>query len=294
MKAAVRVNALTLTGSGNKTLATMQRHGNRDDATSQKRRVREVEPIVYGSLDLQSAFDAHVKDCKMNASLKKPVMHALIQFPVNMPITPEFERLMLRLSVQFINERFGGRAAFAGRLDRDEAGRHTVDVFYSPKYTKVTKNRQGESVSTDWISTTKHGKEHCEKHRAEIMSRNDKGKFTTTPRSCGIALQTELHEFFAANGIELKPKVSKAGYGDDRAEVEAYKKLQDAKVSQEAQIDADREKIAEATVRVDSDMKAARVQMSMAETMMDVAESLEEKAKVDIVTAQSLTARVLK
>ena len=80
MKAAVRVNALTLTGSGNKTLATMQRHGLREDATSLKRRVREVAPLVYGSLDLQQAFEAHVKGCKMNASLKKPVLHALIQW----------------------------------------------------------------------------------------------------------------------------------------------------------------------------------------------------------------------
>lgn len=75
----------------------------------------------------------------MNAGLKRPAMHAIIQFPPQIRISEANERKMLQLAVQFINKTHGGDAVFAARLDRDEDGRHTVDVFYSPKYVKETK-----------------------------------------------------------------------------------------------------------------------------------------------------------
>ncbi|MEJ5143688.1 hypothetical protein, partial [Gluconobacter albidus] len=62
---------------------------------------------------------------------------------------------MLNEAVAFINASHGGRAVFRARLDRDEVGRHGVDVFYAPKYEKVT--RRGKVVE-DWISLSKFGK----------------------------------------------------------------------------------------------------------------------------------------
>lgn len=227
MKAMIRVNSLSLTGSGNKTLSAMERHGKRLDASAQKRRVRDVEPLVYGSLDLTEAYAAHVGDARMNAGLKRPAMHAIIKFPDEITITDKSEQKMLDLAVDFINRTHGGDAVFAARLDRDEAGQHVVDVFYAPKYEKATKDRKGNEVLQTWVSTSRHGKALCEKHRAEIMRRNDKKKFSTTPRSVGIALQAELHEYLTSRDFKLVPRQPKNSPLPDRLETEAYKAKRD-------------------------------------------------------------------
>src|SRR5690606_35859945 len=111
-------------------------------------RVRDVPPLVHGTLDLRTAFDAHVAGCRMNAGLKRPVLHAIVQIPPKLGRTERNRAQMLRLAVAFINETHGGNAVFAARLDQDEAGLATVDVFYAPKYLK-----EGNRRSEMWIST---------------------------------------------------------------------------------------------------------------------------------------------
>jgi len=224
MKASIRVASLTLGGAGQKTLAAMQAHGMRNDGTSQKRKVRETEPLVYGSLDLQTAFKSHIEGCRMNSSLKRPVMHALVQFPTSIPINEKNEKAMLQLAVKFINEHHGGDAVFAARLDRDESGRHTVDVFYAPKYIKKTK-LHGEEL---WISNSKHGKMLCERHREEIERRHG-GVFTTGPRQVGIALQAELYNFLRSKKLNLEDRHEKDHSSPDRLEPETFKVLAENK-----------------------------------------------------------------
>lgn len=92
-------------------------------------------------LSLIEAYDAHIEGALRNKGAGKLCLHAFIQFPTDLEITSETERLMLAQAVDFVNRHHGGMAVFHARLDRDEAGRHGVDVFYSPKYTKVTKRR---------------------------------------------------------------------------------------------------------------------------------------------------------
>lgn len=213
MSVAVRVKSLTLSG-----LASAESHGKRLDGTSRSRKVRDEEPLVFGSLDLRSRFDEHVQGCKMNAGLKKPVLHALVQFPVDMQSDDKHQLAMLRAAVKFINDSHGGDAVFAARLDRDEAGRHTVDVFFSPKYLKQTKTH-GEEM---WISTSKHGKELCEKHRDEIERRHG-GKFNTRPRDVGIALNSEFRNFLKGYGFKLRDKIEKQSSVEDRLSPEEYK-----------------------------------------------------------------------
>lgn len=232
MKGSVRAASLTLSGSGDKCLGTMEKHGKRQDRTSQDRKVRDVEPLVYGSLDLRSAYDDHVDGARMNKSLKRPVMHALVQFPTQIKINTKNEQKMLDLAVKFINDSHGGDAVFAARLDRDEEGRHNVDVFYAPKYLKKTKSR-GEEI---WISTTKHGKELCEKHRDEIVTRHRDGEFTTGPRQVGIALQEEFHQFMARHGVNLQARQKKDLPGPDRDSPEVYK----AKMEQKKRLAAEK------------------------------------------------------
>lgn len=234
MKASIRVNSLTLGGVGSKTLFAQELHGKREDGTSQKRKVREVEPLVYGTLDLDAAYREHVTGARMNAGLKRPVLHALIQFPTGLPVNARNEKAMLDHAVKFINETHGGDAVFAARLDRDEAGRHSVDVFFSPKYEKRTK--KGVEL---WISTSKHGKELCEKHREEIERRH-KGKFKTGPRQVGIALQSELHAYLTKAGLKLEQRKEKDDFLPDRLEPEVYGAREDAK-KLAAEARADRE-----------------------------------------------------
>lgn len=224
MSVSVRVESLTLSG-----LAASEAHGKRLDGTSQSRRIRDVEPLVFGGLDLRKLYDAHVDGCRMNAGLKKPVLHAIVQFPMDMQLDEQHELAMLRAAVKFINKTHGGHAVFAARLDRDEAGTHKVDVFYSPKYEKTTK-----AGVTTWISTSKHGKELCEKHREEIKRRHE-DKFNTRPRDVGIAINSEFREFLKPYGFNIPPKVEKKSSVEDRLSPEEYKiRAENRKVREEA------------------------------------------------------------
>jgi len=201
-------------------LAAAEAHGKRMDHSGAVRRVRDAEPLVYGSMDLRAAFDAHTANVKKNKAAKKVVLHSIVQFPVEWKITPEIEKQMLADAVEFINETHGGNAVFAARLDRDEKGRHTVDVFATPLYVKQNAKRKTAEV---WMSCTKHGKEICKKHEAEIKSRNSENKFSTTPRSVGIAMQSELFQFLRKKyGTDIKIKNKKKTWGKDWLSPEAY------------------------------------------------------------------------
>ena len=239
MSVSVRIASLSLGGAGFKTLGAMEIHGKRQDSTSQHRRVRDRDALVFGSLNLREAYDEHVEGCRMNKGLKRPVLHALVQFPTKTKITEKNERVMLKAAVAFINETNGGDAVFAARLDRDEAGQHVVDVFYSPKYEKVTKSRGSEM----WISTSKHGKEICQKHREEIERRHG-GKFLTGPRQVGIAMNSEWRAFLGRYGVELAQKKEKENSRPDRVEPEAFKAQKDIATAKRAKKWIEKEKAA--------------------------------------------------
>ncbi|WP_048874235.1 hypothetical protein, partial [Acetobacter aceti] len=151
----VRMKSLDASG-----LAAMGRHEKRLDYAGSKRAIRDVPPLVYSpygeGLDLEQSYAAHVEGTKRNKGGRALARHGFLQFPTDLPVTPENEQRMLDEAVAFINATHGGRAVFRARLDRDEAGRHGVDVFFAPKYEKTT--RRGKVVE-DWISLSKFGKE---------------------------------------------------------------------------------------------------------------------------------------
>lgn len=216
---AVRINRLRMTHK-NPTLsiAGMEAHGKRFDTTSQSRKVNDRAPLVYGSLDLEAAFDAHTDGCRFSSRVVAPVLHAILQWPIDMPLVDEAaEQLMLKRSVDFMNRTLGGSAVFAARLDRDETGRHSVDVFCTPKYMKKTK--QGEQL---WVSTSKHLKALCGKHLPEILRRHPKIKNPDSLRCQGIAINSEFHEFVTSLGMSPKPKIEKFHSVPDRVSPEAY------------------------------------------------------------------------
>lgn len=231
MSTAVRINRLTVSGGGNRSLANAERHGKRLDAISNKRRVRDDGPLCWNTLDLSRAYAKHVRGAKISQRCKAPVLHCLFQWPTNISLTLENQKLFLKHSIHFANSVFGGNAVFAGRFDRDEAGEHTADVFVTPIYQKSTK-----AGLTTWVSTSKHLKLLCEKHRLEIERRQN-GKFTDGLRQQGIALQSEWRSYLASIGVKLEPKREKASFVPDRLEPEQYGQLQDLK-RKEAIVDA--------------------------------------------------------
>lgn len=228
MKAAIRCRSLTLGGTGPLTLHSMELHGKRLDGTGRARRIREAEPLVVGSLDLRREYDAHVDGARQNAGLKRPVLHFVCQFPTVLKLRSEAdERWMLNQAVGFVNATHGGQAVFAARLDRDEAGRHAVDVFAAPKYEKRTKRTPPDRPGETWISPTRHGKLLCGKHREEIERRH-RGRFSTGPRQVGIALNSEWADHLRRQGYGIDPKTEKAAGPSDRLEPEQLKAARDA------------------------------------------------------------------
>ena len=218
-KAAVRVNSLNLPA-----LAAQERHGKRSDAIGAARRVREAEPLVWGTQDLCRAFEQHTRGWRVHKACRKPVLHVLLQFPTALEITPENEQHMFKLGREFVAQVYGQDAAFAGRLDRDEKGRHVVDYFVSPSKLKITKGRgadAGTETSTRWLTTGHHGKLLCRKHEAEIRRRHG-GEFRDTPRAVGMALQSEWAGFLRERGFEIDAKREKTTRQPDRLSPEGY------------------------------------------------------------------------
>ena len=76
MRAAVRCNALTP-----EKLKAQEKHGKRQDRTSQGRRVRDTAPIVGGGLDLVDLLNAHTEGTKQNKGARNVALHFIIKFP---------------------------------------------------------------------------------------------------------------------------------------------------------------------------------------------------------------------
>ena len=244
-KISYRAKALTQAG-----LARAERHGKREDNAPT---INDTPPITWapealrkgrgvGKLDLRALHKEHTKGTKQNARAKNIALHAIIQFPISMAPTPENHRQMVLQAVKFVNDKFGGDAVFAARLDRDEEGINKVDVFFTPKYEKQYKNKPSQT----WTSLTKHEKEMAldAKHRSEIIRRcfdGDESKYEasdkkTMPEIIGIAMQNEFREFYLQQNPQntLAPKQEKQDLGTpdwipaDRFKMQRMKKQRDA------------------------------------------------------------------
>ncbi len=272
-------------------LAAMEKHGKREDRISQLRHVRDADPLVYRSLDLRPAYDAHMSGVKQNSGAKKPVLHFVIRFPPELLESEGIrrfdfkskahrQRMMMAQAVQFINRTHGGDAVFAARVDRNEAGESIVDVFASPKYEKRTKRTKADEVGTVWASSTKFGRELAEKHQDEIRHRHPKAKdeALTGPRMVGIALQSEFAEYFkATNGIPLTAKVQKRTAAPDRIEIEAYKEIE----AERTKLAQDRDDLANARANHRAEIRADRAAIQQETAgLMQAAQEVADARKV--------------
>lgn len=246
MKGAVRCESLDMAG-----LARAEKHGKREDWLGRQRRIRDVNPLAFGGLNLSELYAAHIEGAKQNKGAKKPVLHFIVKFPPEV-LTDEApgrfaglnrdakDSMMLRQAMAFINDSHGGRAVFAARLDRDEAGETVVDVFACPLYMKPSRSERREPAL--WTSATRFGEELARKHQDHIRERlkdAETAKAITSPRAVGIALQEELAEWFErVNGVRLT-RTLKDRPDKDRLEVEAWRLSQIEREAQEAEKAAD-------------------------------------------------------
>jgi hypothetical protein len=243
----IRFARLAVGGHGAKTLAAAEAHGKREDASSLRRQVCQVDPLVYGGLDLEKLYARHTAGCRMDKRMKAPVMHAIIQWPKDLAINEKNERAMLDHAKKFLDDLLGGEAVFAARLDRDEKGKHVVDVFCSPVVTKKD--------GTRWVQTSTHLKALCERHRAEIERRHPKIKDITGKRQQGIAIQSEWRNYVEARGIKLAPKREKQYGSSDWLTPEQYALDAQRRALVEEQAEIERQK---------ADLEAGRYELEAA------------------------------
>jgi len=190
-------------------LANMERHGKREDVSGQQRRVRDAEPLVYGSLDLSEARIAHMEGVRQSG--RAACIHALVQFPTGLldGANEDHQKAMLGHAVEFLNRYHGGDAVFSARLDRDEKGRHTVDAFLLPRYDFHYKD--GRTVKK--ASVSKFSKAEAKRR----FGRDDR-------RSQGSALQDAFFEHLR-DEMQLAgvlPPARKKTSTKDRVEPEVY------------------------------------------------------------------------
>lgn len=255
-------------------LLKMQEHEERRDRLGKARSVEDVPPLVWSDGEISEAesgktpfdlddapawkssliadYERHVEGARRDkraAASGKLAVHAFIQFPTDLELTPENERLMLAEAVKFTNEIHGGDAVFHARLDRDEQGKHGVDVFFAPRFEKLTGRKKNKRET--WISLTKF-----EKEKAESLGLRDAG-----PRARGRMFQ----DLWAAHlrekmGLEWAERgQEKESFLPDRLSPEAFKLKQDReRLEQEkAALVKEREVLKEHEARAEEMRKAA-------------------------------------
>lgn len=210
-------------------LTRAERHGKRQDESSQKRRVRNEEPLVYGTLDLAAARLRHMEGVKQSG--RTACIHALVQFPTDLidGADKEQQKRMLDHAVRFLNDFHGGDAVFAARLDRDETGSHTVDAFLLPKYdfhykdglvvkkASVSKFSKEQARARYHKTDKKTGTAILDRKTGKPIPRDD-------TRAQGSALQDAFFEYLRDEMqlSEVMPPERKKFTAKDRVEPEEY------------------------------------------------------------------------
>lgn len=230
-----------------------ERHGKRLDVMGQARRVRDVPPLVYGSLDLEAARAAHMDGVQQQG--KTEALHMLVQWPTDIPMNERKGQMMLDHAVAFANRYHGGDAVFAARLDRDEQGQHTVDVFVMPRHDFTYKDGRTQKRA----SVSKHSKEHAKAR----FGKDD-------PRSQGRALQAAWHEYLRDEvglGEWVKPPTPKQSRTKDRLEPE---ELALKREKQKAEADA-------LMMRTTAEQEAAQIKAKGTQEVVWALEAVEKR-----------------
>lgn len=212
-------------------------------------------------------------------------LHALVQYPTGLidGTAKDQQERMLRHAVRFMNDFHGGDAVFAARLDRDEKGRHSVDVFMMPRHD--FRYKDGRVAKRAAVS--KHTKAEAQRR----YGRQDR-------RAQGSALQDAWFEYMRDEmGLDVLPPQRKKATAKDRLEPEELALKRDrqrvqkaagmveqgfeALDAQEAAIEAQKDDLAAREAVLSKREAAANAKISKAEERLaKVSEDLDRAAKM--------------
>lgn len=312
--------------------AAMIEHELRNDYNGARRRVRNVQPLIWSpyavseqlqiwfnadsdyavylqrlrtqvevasenrNFTIMDAYEAHVKGARRSAGAKKLFQHAFIQFPTDLEITSDIEIEMVAQAVAFIQKTYGGNAVFHARLDRDERGRHGVDVFFAPRYAKTT-----AKGTTDWISLSKFSKKLARDRfgqREKTKKNKETGEFDIILGKNGEPIKVwndsgyfqgrALQDAFAEH-LRGSMKLAWAKRGTRKKTREADWKPPEA-IAAERELEATMESIEDAQRHADEGWEAASDALDaqqMAEEARDAANDELYAAKNEIAEARS-------
>lgn len=288
---AVRLKALDAAA-----LAKMEKHGKREDETSLRRKVNDDEALVFGGLDLVDRQREHVEGRKQQGKTK--ALHAIVQFPSKlMPNTERGQKAMLRHAVKFINERYGGEAVFAARLDRDEKGTHKVDVFFLPRWqhrykSGKTQDRCGIGTFAKDEAKRRYVKQKVfdEKAGKEVWKVFPRTKDDTRPaaddsRTQGAALQDCLYEYLRKGLPDVVRGQKKASVAPDWVQPEALGLAKDRERFELEKMAKEEENREERKRVVLADRALERKRAEIEETAREKDRELNKKAAI-ILSAQ--------
>ena len=287
-------------------ISAMENHELRNDMSGQKRSVRKdangvpIPPLIYDPYGtgfkiggLTMAYAKHSEGAEMNKRANNIARQGIVQFPTDLEIMPETEQMMLDQAVAFVNKTHGGNAVFRARLDRDEAGRHVVDVFFAPRYAKTTKRG-----TTDWISLTKFGKKLAVERFGQKpkKKKNKTGEFETVTDDEGNPVMVDCDsKHYQGKALQdlwyehLRDEVvlewvvrgkEKLGRDADRLEVEEYK-LQQEREKLERDRAAHDEDLLEAKQRARETWEDATDALDQLHSAKAEADTLREQARQD-------------
>lgn len=244
-------------------LTAAEKHGKRLDATSQARAISKDPPVTTTGLNLQKLYTNHVKDVFV-PKCKTIAKHIIIQFPKDL-VDGEDPAYMLRHARRIVETIFGDESIFADRVDRDEEGRHIVDIFVAPKYTKKTKHTLQVAVS---VSV----------HEVALAKKHGRKKH---PWGRGQAMQDAIYEYFRdvmkLAGVQRGDP--KASPGPDWKSAEELRKeeLEDKK----ADLEAEKRKVAELGKNAQQLADMAKADREHAQKMREEADAANSAAQLE-------------
>ncbi len=251
-----------------------EKHGKRLDTTSKARAITNDPPLTTAGLNLKALYLAHSEGVFRHKARAK-AMHVIIQFPKDL-VDGEDADYMLMHARKFVESVFGDQAIFADRVDRDEKGRHIVDIFIAPKYIKKTLHTTQLA-----ITVSKHQKDLAEKYGRK-----------TTPRGTGHAMQDAVFEYFrdvmGLEGVQRgDPKVIA---GPDWKSAE---QLRDAELQgMKTELEKERRKVAELEQQLIEQAKTDREQVKAKQEELEAAKVAAEMQKKRATEAREIAERL--
>jgi hypothetical protein len=244
-------------------LAAAEKHGKRLDATSQARAISKDPPVTTTGLDLRNLYKKHVKDVFV-PKCKTIAKHIIIQFPKDL-VDGEDPAYMLRHARAIVETIFGEGSIFADRVDRDEKGRHIVDIFVAPKYIKKTKH-----TSQVAVSVSVHEEALAKKHKRK-----------NHPWGRGQAMQDAIFEYFRD-----KMKLPGVQRGDPKAnpgpDWKSAEELREEELeSKKAELEEEKRKTAELQKTAQQLVEQATADRDQAKVLREEAEAAKAAAEAE-------------